>query len=102
MDLVVLIANLGLDGTIADLKATEQDEVLCCLECATTLRDLVQKLVPSVDLIAKLLIDNVLLLIDIPQGLIIAPGSDILMCLLESLLELHIDRADVEILTHSI
>jgi hypothetical protein len=42
MNLVVLVVDFGLNGAVADLEATEKDEILGCLERASTLSDLVQ------------------------------------------------------------
>lgn len=89
-----------MNGTVANLKTTEEDKVFSCLEGSPALRDLVKELVPLVNFLSKLLVDDVFLLINVPKRLIVTPGRDILSCLLESLLELHVDGADIEARSH--
>ena len=46
VDLVILVAHFLLDGTVADLESTKEDEILSSLKGATTLSDLIKELVP--------------------------------------------------------
>ena len=100
MDLVVLAIDLGLDSSEANLHSTEQDEVVWILERLATQIDLVEHLVPLVDFVAENFVDQVFLLVDVPEGLVVAPGAHILVRLLEDLFELHVALLDVELITH--
>jgi hypothetical protein len=100
VDLVILVVHLGLNGAVTDLKSTEEDEVLSSLKRATAHSDLIEHLVPLLDLVSQDLVDQVFLLIDVPEGLIVAPGVNIRLCLSEDHLDLSVDRLDVKLLAH--
>ena len=67
MDLVVLVVDLGLYSTVADLKTTKENEIFGCLESLPALSDFIQKLVPSINLFSQLFVYDVLLLVDVPE-----------------------------------
>ena len=100
MDLVILVVHFGLHGAVADLKSTEEDKVLSSLKRATAHGDLVEHLVPLLDLVSQDLVDQVFLLVDVPESLVVAPGVHVSLCFSEDDLNLSVDLLDVKLLAH--
>ena len=84
MNLVVLVVHFALDSSIANFQATEALEVFRSVKSLATLSDLIQKLVPFLDVVAKQLVD--LRLLDVPERLVRLPSLVISICLTEDFL----------------
>ena len=100
MDLIILVVHFGLHRAVTDFKPTKQDEVFGCLKCATTLGDLVKHLVPLLDLLAKHFVNQVFLLVNIPEGLVVAPGFHVVLCFSKDCFYLLVDRFYVKLIAH--
>ena len=64
--------------------------------------DFIKKLIPLVNLLSKFFVDVFLLLLDVPKSLVVSPGFHISVSFCKDFLELDIDRANVETLTHHV
>ena len=98
MNLVVLVVDFCLHGSIADLNATEDLEIFRSVECLATLAYLVKQLVPLLDIVTEKLVDRALL--NVPQCLVGLPLINVDLCLSEDLLKSTIGPLDVELLAH--
>jgi hypothetical protein len=65
VDLVVLVIDLALHGGIVHLHSTKHTEIFGGVKCLATLPDLVQHLIPLVDVFAEHLVD--VLVLDVPE-----------------------------------
>ncbi len=91
VDLVVLVVDLCLDSLEADLEASKENEILRSLKSSSTVSDLVEHLIPLVNLGTKFLVNIVFLLFDVPESLIVAPCLHVLVSLGKDFLQLDVD-----------
>ena len=98
MNLVVLVIDFCLHSSIADLDTTENLEILGSVESLAALTNLVQHLVPSLDIVAEKVIDRALL--DVPESLVRLPLIDVDLCLAENLLQSTVGLLNVELFAH--
>lgn len=98
MNLVVLVVDLALDGSVLYLHATKPLEDLVGVEGLAALSDFVEHLVPPLDVVAEQFVD--MRGLDIPERLVGAPGLVVLVGFVEDLLELRVTSLDAELVVH--
>ena len=91
MDLVILVRYLLLDRAVVNKETTEELVSLGCLESASALCDFIEHLVPLLNLVTKDFVDQIFLLVDIPESLIVSPSLNVGVGLGEFLLKLGVD-----------
>jgi len=94
VQLVVLVVHFGLDGHVVDLDSAETFEVFTRVKRATSLSDLIEKLVPLVDVLTEHVVNMAEL--DVPQGLVGLPGVKVGLSIGEDLLQDAVSFPDVE------
>ena len=89
VNLIVLVVDFALHSAITNFKATEVLEVLRSVKGLSTLPDLIEQLVPPVNVFAQQIVNRRIL--NVPEGLVRLPRLVISLRIAKDLFELGVD-----------